>query len=82
MRARTLSVQAGGARLAWAAAAFAGASAVYLQAMAPKLLAALRFGQVCSGHAAFAMHCPACYVAAAIAAGAAGLLASGISASR
>ena len=82
MRARALSLPARDIRLAWGAAVLTGAGALYLQAMSPQLLAALRFGQICTGHAAFALHCPACYVAAAIAAGAAGLLMSGLSTAR
>jgi len=76
MRARTLSRPALDARLPWAAAVMAGAGAHILQAMAPLTPAVLRFGAICSGHPAFAPHCPACYAAAAIAAGAVGLTVS------
>lgn len=72
MRARTIALPVVRTGVAWSAAALAGAVALYLQAMAPPMLAVLRFGAICTGHAAFAPHCPACYVAAAIAAGAAG----------
>jgi hypothetical protein len=82
MRPRTLALPARDLRLAWGVSAIAGAGALWLQAMAPQLTAALRFGQICSGHAAFALHCPACYVAAAFAAGAAGLLASAVKTGR
>jgi hypothetical protein len=78
MRPRTLVAPRADLRLAWGVAALAGSGALWLQAMAPQLTAALRLGQICTGHAAFAPHCPACYVAAAVAAGAAGLLATGI----
>ena len=78
MRAKTLALPAPASRIAWAAAALAGAGALYLQAMSPAALAVLRFGAICTGHPAGALHCAACYVAAAIAAGATGWLVSGL----
>ncbi len=40
-------------------------------AMGPVLYARLLFGPICSGHGSvFALHCPACYVTAALAAAA------------
>lgn len=78
MPPRTLALPLSEPRLAWGAAGLAGAGALWTQAMAPQLLAIMRFGQICSGHPAFAPHCPACYLAATIAGGAVGLLALGI----
>ncbi len=50
----------------WAGSLLAGAALLAGPAMGPRLLAELRFGPICSGHAAAALHCPACYAAAAL----------------
>jgi hypothetical protein len=54
---------------AWSVLLFASGAVLWAQAMAPRLAAEARFGPICSGHgSAFALHCPACYAAAALAA--------------
>jgi hypothetical protein len=47
----------------WACASLFGSGVLWASAMAPKLLAQLEFGPLCSGHGLFAAHCPACYAA-------------------
>jgi hypothetical protein len=65
---RQKSVALAIARPAVSAAGLLGASAtLYLSAMTPKWAAEAMFGPICGGHAALALHCPACYAAAALA---------------
>ena len=47
-------------------ALLAGALALAAWAMAPRLVAEASLGPICGGHAAWALHCPACYAAAAL----------------
>lgn len=55
----------------------ASAVGIYGAAMTPRVYAQLMFGPICQGHGpVFALHCPACYGAVALAAGAAFLIAS------
>ena len=44
-----------------------GSAALVLAAMAPPLIAEARFGPICGHGSLFALHCPACYGAAALA---------------
>jgi len=74
MRAKVRALSAPAPSCAWAVAAMAGALALYGQAMAPRILAVLRFGAICTGHVAFAPHCAACYAAALVAGSSLGLL--------
>jgi hypothetical protein len=59
----------------WAGAAWLGALGLWAAAMGPRLAAQFAFGPICSGHGLLALHCPACYAAAALA-GAGALLAA------
>jgi hypothetical protein len=77
MKAKAIALAAGRPRIAWSAALSLAAVGLYGQAMGVRLLAAAS-GGLCTGHPAFALHCPACYVAAASAIGAAALIVSGI----
>jgi hypothetical protein len=68
VRART-AVATDCAPWAWSALFLVSALALWGAAMAPRLEAQALFGPICSGHgSAFALHCPACYAAAALAA--------------
>ncbi len=66
-RTRTIAFPTGAVRGGTAVLAMASAAA-WIAAMAPRLLAQAEFGPICSGHEAWALHCPACYAAAALAA--------------
>ncbi len=52
---------------AWAGASLLGSAALWTSAMAPRLLAQLESGPICSGHGLFVLHCPACHAAAGLA---------------
>ena len=77
MKSKAIALAAGRPRIAWSAALLLAAIGLYGQAMGARLIAAAS-GGLCTGHPAFALHCPACYVAAASAIGAAALIVSGV----
>jgi len=54
-----------------------GAVLAWMAAMAPQLVSMAMFGPICLGHgSAFALHCPTCYAAGALAVLGIALLAS------
>jgi hypothetical protein len=68
VRART-AVASASAPWIWPVLFLISALALWAAAMAPRLEAQALFGPICSGHGSvFALHCPACYAAAALAA--------------
>jgi hypothetical protein len=68
VRVRTVAAAAR-APWAWSALLLVSSAALWFAAMAPRLAAQALFGPICSGHgSAFALHCPACYAAATLAA--------------
>jgi hypothetical protein len=85
VRARTaVAAAAADAWAPWAWwALFVSALALWAAAMAPRLEAQALFGPICSGHGStFALHCPTCYVAAALAAAGIALAAQALARAR
>lgn len=67
--ARARATAAAQAPDAWSALLFSTGGLLWLIAMGPRLEAEALFGPICSGHVSlFALHCPACYAGAALAA--------------
>jgi len=69
MSERSIAIPApAGGLSTWGYSALLGSAVLFLAVMAPRLFAEVRFGPICAGHGSlFALHCPACYGAAALA---------------
>lgn len=67
-RAYAVAATAAASPYAWSVLLLASSIALWLSAMAPRLMAEALFGPICSGHGpGLVLHCPACYAAAAMA---------------